>query len=255
LIGRLEEILGRVRDGSLQPAEAAGLVSALQDGSMGFAMLDLQRGSRQTLPEVVLAQGKTVDGTVAIVSRLHEKCGFAMATRVPDDAARALASTFPGGRYSALGRCFAVGDRMEPPEGEGPVAVVTAGTSDLPAAEEAAFVLEEMSARVERVFDVGVAGLHRLGGRLDTLRSCGAVVVCAGMDAALPSVVGGLVQCPVIAVPTSTGYGTSFGGVSALLAMLNSCSPGVCVMNIDNGFGAAAAVLRLLRGAPARGRV
>lgn len=247
----LGEILGEVAAGRLAPAEALGLVAGAHALDLGFASVDLSRGCRQTLPEVILGSGKLPEEMLAIFRSLLERTGFAIASRLPHESARLLLSSIPDGRHGERARCFAAGRGPSAPGGEGVVAVVTAGTSDLPAAEEAAFVLEEMSVAVERVFDVGVAGLHRLGRSVGGLSSASVAIVCAGMDGALPSVVGGLLPVPVIAVPTSTGYGTSFGGISALLAALNSCSPGVCVMNIDNGLGAAAAALRILRGKPA----
>lgn len=247
----LAGILTDLGEGRLGAAEAMRRIAGMHIDRLGFASVDLLRGCRQALPEVVLGAGKLPGETLAIVRSLLDRTGFALASRLPPECSALLVAEIPDGRFDARARCFAAGKGPEAPAGEGPVAVVTAGTSDLPAAEEAAFVLVEMSVKTLKLYDVGVSGLHRLGGSLDDLMSASAVIVCAGMDAALPSVVGGLLPVPVIAVPTSTGYGVSFGGVAALLAVLNSCSPGVCVMNIDNGLGAAAAALRILRGRPA----
>lgn len=217
--------------------------------ALGFARVDVRRGIRQPLPEVILGKGKTPSDIVGIARVLLEHSGHAIATRLDAEAASALCEAFPGGRLCERAMAFAAGRPGRPrPRGEPAVAIVSAGTADIPSAEEAAFVLEEMTVAVKRFYDVGVAGIHRLGEALPGIEGCGACIVVAGMDAALPSVLGGLVGIPLVAVPTSTGYGAAFEGVSALLAMLNSCVPGVTVVNIDNGLGAAAAVLRILRG-------
>ena len=176
---------------------------------------------------------------------LTKQHGRALATRVSGQMARRLGDALDDGCYNPVSRLFYTGEAMATDERRGKVAVVTAGTSDLRVAEEAAGTLEFFGGSVERIHDVGVAGLHRILSKIDALRSASAVIVVAGMDAALAGVVGGIVAGPVIAVPTSVGYGASFGGLSALLAMLNACAPGVTVVNIDNGFGAAAAALRL----------
>lgn len=207
--------------------------------------LDLERAERIGQPEVVFGDGKTAEHIAEALEALVSAGGFAFATRVSAEKAAEVGLRLGGrGGYSADARIFAVGT---PPPPVGCVAVVSAGTSDAAVAAEAERTAELLGNAVLRVRDVGVAGLHRVLGRVEELRACNAVVVVAGMDGALPSVVGGLVGCPVIAVPTSVGYGASFGGLAALLAMLNSCAPGVTVVNIDNGFGAAYAASRVNR--------
>jgi hypothetical protein len=219
--------------------------------------LDHERAARTGVPEVVFCQGKTTQQVVDIVARVVEREERVLATRVPPDVAAEVLRNFPDGIYHDLGRSIVIDRRPLPDEAaaataEGApapyVAVVTAGTSDLPVAEEAAVTLEFLGARVARVADVGVAGLHRLLNRRDVLRGARVVIAVAGMEGALPSVIGGLVACPVVAVPTSVGYGANFGGLAALLAMLNSCAPGVAVVNIDNGFGAAVHAYKILKG-------
>ena len=222
-----------------------------------FAVLDHGRAGRTGMPEVVFCQGKTPAQVVEIVGRLLAKEGRAFATRASAETAAAVLAAHPEARWHEAARVIALGDIPAPPcSAETPfVAVVTAGTSDIPVAEEAALTLEFLGHCTRRVYDVGVAGIHRLMNRLDVLRQAQVVVAVAGMEGALASVLGGLVACPLVAVPTSVGYGASFGGLAALLAMLNSCAPGVAVVNIDNGFGAAVhahQIMRLLRssGAP-----
>jgi NCAIR mutase (PurE)-related protein len=205
--------------------------------------LDLDRADRIGHAEVVYGEGKSALQVAEALDALAARSGFAFATRVAADKAEAVAARLGGrGAYDAVARVFQLG---EPPQARGLVAVVSAGTSDEAVAAEAEAVASLLGNGVLRVRDVGVAGLHRVLARADELRRCRAVIVVAGMDGALPSLVGGLVACPVIAVPTSVGYGASFGGVAALLAMLNSCAPGVTVVNIDNGFGAAYAASRV----------
>ena len=196
--------------------------------------------------EVIFSPGKTVGQVVAIAERMESAGGSFLATRTDTTQAEALAARFPRAEVNALGRTVYLPPDPEPaPTGRGTVLVCTAGTSDLAVAEEAAVSARALKNRVERLTDVGVAGIHRLLTQTDVLRSAGVIIVVAGMEGALPSVVGGLVKVPVIAVPTSVGYGASFGGLAALLAMLNSCASGVTVVNIDNGFGAAAAASRI----------
>ena len=201
------------------------------------ARLDHERHDRTGVPEVVLAAAKTLEQNVALIRALHDRAGFALATRVPAEQHTALLSALPGAELSALSGTLRWG-RM--PRTGLRVAVVCAGTSDLPVAEEAALTLDAFGHDAVRATDVGVAGIHRLFDVLDDVASCRAVIVVAGMEGALPSVVAGLVRAPVIAVPTSVGYGASFEGLAALLGMLNACAPGIGVVNIDNGFGAAA---------------
>jgi len=199
-----------------------------------FASIDHLRPATQGHPEVILCQGKTPEQTVAIAERLDAAVGSFLATRAESAHRAALAARFPGAEVSELGRTVYLPPTPEP-----------AGTSDLPVAEEAAVTARAFRNSVARLTDVGVAGIHRVLTQTDLLRSAAVIIVVAGMEGALPSVVGGLVPVPVIAVPTSVGYGASFGGVAALLGMLNSCAAGVTVVNIDNGFGAAAAASRI----------
>ncbi|HXO85597.1 MAG TPA: nickel pincer cofactor biosynthesis protein LarB [Gemmatimonadales bacterium] len=211
-----------------------------------FATIDHLRPITQGHQEVIFSPGKTVGQVVAIAERLEAAGGSFLATRVDDAQAAALAARFPRAEVNALGRIVYMPPAPEPaPTGRGTVLVCTAGTSDLAVAEEAAVSARALHNRVERLTDVGVAGIHRLLTQTDVLRAASVIIVVAGMEGALPSVVGGLVKVPVIAVPTSVGYGASFGGLAALLAMLNSCASGVTVVNIDNGFGAAAAASRI----------
>ena len=213
-----------------------------------FATIDHLRPITQGHQEVIFCQGKTPGQVVAIAERLEAAGGTFLATRVEPVQTAALAARFPRAEFNELGRTvFLPADPEPAPTGRGTVLVCTAGTSDLPVAEEAAVTARAFKNRVERLTDVGVAGIHRLLTQTDVLRSAAVIIVVAGMEGALPSVVGGLVKVPVIAVPTSVGYGASFGGLAALLAMLNSCASGVTVVNIDNGFGAAAAASRINR--------
>ncbi|MGE5179018.1 MAG: nickel pincer cofactor biosynthesis protein LarB [Bacteroidota bacterium] len=272
---RLRSLLSRVRRGVLTPRAAFDAIVALPFESTPSATVDHHRGIRQHLPEVIFAQGKTVAQCVEIARTITAKSGRCMATRVNAEQAKALIGAFgEGAEWNQLARTVVVrrgagrpraGSRAAGARGSQTpsgafVLVVSAGTSDLPVAEEAAITLEFMGVPVRRVYDAGVAGIHRVLAHLDALRSASAVVVVAGMEGALASVVGGLTPRPVVAVPTSVGYGASFGGLAALLAMLNSCAAGVTVVNIDNGFGAgyAAGVIasqsRAARGAGA-GRV
>jgi pyridinium-3,5-biscarboxylic acid mononucleotide synthase len=211
-----------------------------------FATIDHLRPITQGHQEVVFCPGKTPGQVVAIAERLEAAGGSFLATRAEPLHWEHLAARFPRAEVSELGRTvYLPPDPETAPTGRGTVLVCTAGTSDLPVAEEAAVTARALKNRVERLTDVGVAGIHRLLTQTDVLRSAGVIIVVAGMEGALPSVVGGLVKVPVIAVPTSVGYGASFGGIAALLAMLNSCAAGVTVVNIDNGFGAAAAASRI----------
>jgi NCAIR mutase (PurE)-related protein len=211
-----------------------------------FATIDHLRPITQGHQEVIFSPGKTVGQVVAIAERLEAAGGSFLATRVDPAQAAALSARFPRAEVNELGRIVYMPPDPEPaPTGRGTVLVCTAGTSDLTVAEEAAVSARALQNRVERLTDVGVAGIHRLLTQTDVLRAASVIIVVAGMEGALPSVVGGLVKVPVIAVPTSVGYGASFGGLAALLAMLNSCASGVTVVNIDNGFGAAAAASRI----------
>jgi len=211
-----------------------------------FASIDHLRPLTQGHAEVILCQGKTPEQVVTIAERLAAASGQFLATRADPAHRAALVAAFPSAEANELGRTIYLPPVPEPePTGRGTVLIVTAGTSDLPVAEEAAVTARALRNRVARLTDVGVAGIHRILTQTDVLRSAAVIIVVAGMEGALPSVVGGLVTVPVIAVPTSVGYGASFGGIAALLGMLNSCASGVTVVNIDNGFGAAAAASRI----------
>lgn len=213
---------------------------------LGFARVDLDRRRRNGFPEVIFGPGKTPDEVVRIAAVLLEREPVVLATRISREQFEAVAAEFPTAVFHQRARCLTI-EREPLPKRPRAVGVVAAGTSDLPVAEEAAVTLEIFGNRVERVYDAGVAGLHRLLVETDRLRECAALIVVAGMEGALPSVVAGLVDKPVIAVPTSIGYGASFGGLAALLGMLNSCGSGVTVVNIDNGFGAAYAAATINR--------
>jgi pyridinium-3,5-biscarboxylic acid mononucleotide synthase len=210
---------------------------AKQRAGMDESNIDHQRGERTGLSEVIFAENKTTEQTLGIARSLHDRHGFALATRVDQETGRHLTAEIRDSRYDARARCFASGKM---PRTGRTVGVVCAGTSDLIVADEAAFVLEALVHDVLRQTDVGVAGLHRVLANIEALQRCDAVIVVAGMEGALPSVVAGLIKPPVIAVPTSVGYGASFGGIAALLGMLTACAPGIAVVNIDSGFGAAA---------------
>jgi NCAIR mutase (PurE)-related protein len=242
---RVRDLLTRVADGTVSPDHALDDLSKEPFESLDFATIDHHRALRQGYPEVIYGEGKTPEQIVAIAERIAERHGGFLATRLSEESSAALAGRFRGVEINALGRTAHLPGADSPPVGRGTVMIVTAGTSDLPVAEEAFVTACALGNRVSRLTDVGVAGLHRLLSRKDELFSAAVVIVIAGMDGALASVVGGLVRVPVIAVPTSVGYGASYGGISALLAMLNSCAAGVTVVNIDNGFGAAMAASRI----------
>ncbi|MCP4644124.1 MAG: nickel pincer cofactor biosynthesis protein LarB [bacterium] len=234
---RLKELLDAVAAGTVNPDDAATELRDLPFEDLGFAKVDHHRSLRKGYPETIFCQGKTAEQVVAIVTRMREHGSNVLATRCVADVAAAVTEAHTDAVYHEQARTITL--TLSPPEvRDGYVAVVCAGTSDIPVAEEAVVTCESMGNRVDRVYDVGVAGLHRILDQRGTLSNANALVVCAGMEGALPSVVAGLVDRPVIAVPTSIGYGASFGGVTALLGMLNSCASGVSVVNIDNGFGA-----------------
>jgi NCAIR mutase (PurE)-related protein len=244
---RLRELLGHVQSGTLAIDRALDILKTLPFEDLGFARVDHHRALRKGFPEVILGQGKTVRQIVEIAQRLTANGQTALITRLDAQKAQAVRTTLLALRYYPDGRLGVLGEPLVPPVGQGTILVVSAGTADLPVAEEAAMTAELMGNRVERLYDVGVAGLHRLLDGVARLRAASVLIVVAGMEGALPSVVGGLVDRPVIAVPTSIGYGASFNGLAALLAMLNSCAPGITVVNIDNGFGAAAAATLMNR--------
>jgi NCAIR mutase (PurE)-related protein len=245
---QLEGLLADVAAGRLTPLAALERLRHLPYEDLDFARIDHHRALRQGQPEVVFCEGKTVDQVVTICDRLARATGSFLGTRCSEPQAAALVERFPRAVWHPLARVIVHAAGPLPSPGEaGTILVVSAGTSDLPVAEEAAVVAEAFGHPVTRLADVGVAGLHRLLSEAARLQEARVVIVVAGMEGALPSVVGGLVSVPVIAVPTSIGYGASFGGLAALLGMLNSCAAGVTVVNIDNGFGAAAAASRICR--------
>jgi len=224
--------------GKLNQKETAEKLSALGLEELGFATIDTDRYQRTGIPEVIYSEGKTPSQVAEIAGRMHARGIPILATRATREIFEAVEQRLPGTIYHEMARAL-VYQEKEPNYSEGYIAVVSAGTSDMPASEEAAVTAEFLGNRVERVYDVGVAGIHRLFHRVDLIRRASVVIVVAGMEGALASVIGGLVDKPVIGVPCSAGYGANFGGVSALLSMLNSCASGVSVVNIDNGFGAA----------------
>lgn len=237
-------LLDQVRSGSKTPQEALEALKDLPYADLGFAKVDHHRAFRSGFPEVVFSQGKTTLQTTAIVKELLSKGGPVLVTRCNVKTLAALSKKFAKKKKKVCaGTVLFLDDRTPPPRGL--VLIVCAGTADLPVAEEAALTAEALGARTEKVVDVGVAGIHRLLAEQGRLDKANAIVVVAGMEGALPSVVGGLTSKPVLAVPTSVGYGASFGGVAALLGMLNSCAAGVVVSNIDNGFGAGFAAGRI----------
>ncbi|HEU4988410.1 MAG TPA: nickel pincer cofactor biosynthesis protein LarB [Gemmatimonadaceae bacterium] len=243
--GRVRDLLAQVADGSLSVAQAIDALAFEPFESLTHATVDHHRALRQGYPEVIFGAGKTPPQIVEIAERILARGEGVLATRLSPEAAEALRFAIPAVEINELARTAYVPGEYPPDAGRGTVCIVTAGTSDLPVAEEAAVTAAALGNAVARITDVGVAGLHRLLARREELLSAAVVIVVAGMDGALPSVVGGLVAGPVIAVPTSVGYGAAFGGIAPLLTMLNSCAAGVTVVNIDNGFGAAVAASRI----------
>ena len=243
---RVRALLERVASGEVAPERALDELARAPIETLDFATIDHHRGIRQGFPEVIFGAGKSPAQVVEIAARLSARAERALITRATDATLGAVRERWPKARVSEVARTAIVPAPSDVPPDKGPVLIVTAGTSDLPIAEEASETLFAASICSERLTDVGVAGIHRLLAKSDALQRAKAIIVVAGMDGALPSVVGGLVPCPVIAVPTSVGYGASFGGLAALLTMLNSCAAGVTVVNIDNGFGAAVAAARVV---------
>jgi pyridinium-3,5-biscarboxylic acid mononucleotide synthase len=251
----IQRIVEQLAAGTISPEEALHSLRDLPSEDIGFAQIDHHRPLRNGMPEVIFGQGKTPSQIVAIAERLMHRGHPVLITRLDEEAfeqcAGALSEKSGNAEgYDSISRTWLWNDGPLEVTGEGLVVVACAGTSDLPVAEEAARTAEAFGNRVERVHDVGVAGLHRLLSRVDLLNKARVIIAVAGMDGALPSVLAGLVACPVIAVPCSVGYGANFGGVAPLLTMLNSCSAGVTVVNIDNGFGAAAAASLINHPAP-----
>ena len=243
---QLKRLLEAVAAGERSPEEALRDLAELPYADLDFAKLDFHRELRNGLPEAVYAEGKRTDDLKAIAQRMVGAHGRVLITRLRPEAAEELAADHPEAVYHERARILTIG-RGEPRPGS--ITVLAAGTSDLGVAEEAAVCASWFGHEVERCYDVGVAGIHRLLGNLPAIRQADVVVAVAGMDGALPTVVAGLVPAPVVAVPTSVGYGSSFGGLAALLTMLNGCAPGIGVVNIDNGYGAAVLASRIARSA------
>ena len=243
---RLAEMLTQVQEGEVSIDDALEILKQLPFEDLGFARVDHHRTLRKGFPEVIWGQGKTSQQIAAIAARLVEKQQPALITRLEEEKAREVQAAQPALVYYPEARIGALGERPTP-RTDASVLIIAAGTADIPVAEEAVISAEWLGNKVGRLYDVGVAGIHRLFDNLEQLLSASVLVVVAGMEGALPSVIGGLVDRPIIAVPTSIGYGASFGGVAALLAMLNSCAAGITVVNIDNGFGAAAAATLINR--------
>ena len=244
---RLAELLRQVQGGDVSVDAALAVLQSLPVESVGnFARLDHHRAVRTGMSEVIYCPGKSVDQAAQIALRLYEQSGRVLATRATPEQFAAVRALLPNAVHHTLARLITAGDFPSPINPDRYVAVLTAGTADTPVGEEAALTLEWQGTRVERLYDVGVAGLHRLLDQLPLVQGAHALIVAAGMEGALVSVVAGLVSRPVVAVPTSVGYGTAFGGVAALLTMLNSCAGGVAVVNIDNGFGAACYAHRMM---------
>ena len=241
-------LLEEVAAGNLSAPDAMGRLRHLPFEDLGFAKVDHHRALRKGFPETIFGAGKTPEQIVAIANRMREHDGNVLATRCSAEALARVEVEVPGAVIHSAARAFSVTAHAPEPLA-GYIGVVAAGTSDLPVAEEAVVTCEAIGARVERIYDVGVAGIHRLFAELERLRGATCLVVVAGMEGALPGVVTGLVPCPVIGVPTSVGYGANFGGVSALLTMLNSCATGLAVVNIDNGFGAGTLACTIVRAA------
>ncbi len=244
---RLRVLLEEVAAGEVSTATAEQRLKDLPFEDLGFAKVDHHRALRSGLPEVIFAQGKTAPQIIEIAERLRESGQNVLITRLDASVAAEVVDAVPGLEHHAGARLATLVSTEVEGGGRGVIAVVAAGTSDMPVAEEAALTAAYMGHAVERLYDVGVAGIHRLFAHREALRRANVVIVVAGMEGALPSVVGGLVDRPVVAVPTSVGYGASFGGLAALLSMLNSCAAGVTVVNIDNGFGAGVAAALINR--------
>jgi len=244
---RLAELLAEVQSGACPIHVALDRLRGMPFEDLGFAKIDHHRALRNGFPEVVLGEGKTPEQVIAIARHMVAAGSNVLVTRLAPEGAAQLREALPEFEYHPTPRLAVRRAAPVVPGGRGTILVVSGGSADLPVAEEAAVTAEFMGNRVERLYDVGVAGLHRLLEGRERLWEAAVLIVVAGMEGALPSVVGGLVERPVVAVPTSVGYGTSLGGLAALLAMLNSCAAGVVVVNIDNGFGAAAAATRINR--------
>lgn len=244
---RIRDLLDKVAAGRMTPLAAFKVLGELPFEDLGFAKIDSHRSLRRGVPEVIFGEGKTAAQLIAIGQRVLASSSNLIITRLSEEKARAVRQKLRGLKYHADARIGTIVKERAKISGHGVVSVLCAGTSDISIAEEAALCAELFGNRVTRIYDVGVAGIHRLTANLDAIRAASVIIVVAGMEGALPSVVAGLVDKPVIAVPTSVGYGASMGGLAALLAMLNSCAGGVTVVNIDNGFGAALAATLINR--------
>ncbi|MEW6374816.1 MAG: nickel pincer cofactor biosynthesis protein LarB [Thermodesulfobacteriota bacterium] len=238
MLRKIESLLKRVRAGKTSIDEAMAQLKSLPFEDLGFARVDHHRSLRKGFPEVIWGEGKEPEQILSIMRELKRNDQNILITRLEERKARAIQKVFPKSSYYTRSKVLTYSTHPVKSEGKGMILVISAGTTDIPVAEEAAVTAEFMGNRVETLYDVGVAGIHRLLSEKKKLDTARVLIVVAGMEGALPSVVGGLVDRPVIAVPTSVGYGASFGGITALLAMLNSCASGVAVVNIDNGFGA-----------------
>jgi len=244
---KIKRILEKLSAGKMKSAEAFEEIKHLPFEDIEFAKIDHHRSIRTGIPEVIFAPGKTTDQIIKIAERMTKAGSDIVISRADKSVYEKIRRHFKSAIYNESARMILMKKKKAKAKSGKYVAVVSAGTSDINVAEEAAITVEAFCGRVERIYDVGVAGIHRLLAFQDKLRKAAVIIVVAGMEGALPSVVGGLVSAPIIAVPTSIGYGASFGGIAALLAMLNSCAPGITVVNIDNGFGAAMAALKMLK--------
>jgi len=240
-VENLTKLLESVKGGGISIDDAVQHLKQLPFQDLGCAQVDHHRELRQGMPEVIFGEGKTTEQISAIISAMSDKGSNVLVTRLGKEKALQITAVFPACSYHSEARCLTLEQRPPEQSGKGTILVISAGTSDIPVASEALITAGFLGNSVEHLYDVGVAGIHRLLARTELLAAASVIIVVAGMEGALPSVVGGLVDKPVIAVPTSVGYGASFGGIAALLGMLNSCAAGVTVVNIDNGFGAACA--------------
>jgi NCAIR mutase (PurE)-related protein len=245
---RVRHILEEVKEGRIHPEDAARMFEDLQTEDLGYAAVDHHRALRIGFPEVIFGEGKSAEQIAGIFESLRQRQDTVLVTRVAQEKAAQILRQFSQLDHNPTARTLLWTRTEIKIQGRGTVLVVAAGTSDLPVAEEAAVTAHALGNNVDKLYDVGIAGIHRLLAHNKTLRQAAVIIAVAGMEGALPSVIGGLVDRPVIAVPTSVGYGASFGGIAALLGMLNSCAPGVTVVNIDNGFGAAYAATIINRG-------
>ncbi|MBW1732343.1 MAG: nickel pincer cofactor biosynthesis protein LarB [Deltaproteobacteria bacterium] len=237
-VGLLKDLLRKVKDGTIEVDDALEKLRSLPFEDIGFASIDHHRHLRRGFPEVIYGRRKKIEHIITIIEKMAEKGENVLVTRLTANKAKIIQKRFPKSHYHPDARILTLAARPVGKRGKGTILVISAGTADIPVAEEAVITAQFMGNEVKTLFDVGVSGLHRLLEKMETIMEASVIVVVAGMEGALPSIVGGLVDKPVVAVPTSAGYGASFEGISALLGMLNSCASGVTVVNIDNGFGA-----------------